>query len=153
MISLADLTADVQQYWQAALGGQIPTQFPGVPLDATGLPAWMEFWLTQGREPARRQHAADELIVLLDVHCFSRRTDKRAVFRMADSCRSNLAQQLIPLRRLETPDATAGYLRLFEATTRDLTRDAQQLPRLPLQHVVVSLAGRVEMPILPAIDS
>ncbi|SFH68484.1 hypothetical protein [Planctomicrobium piriforme] len=140
MIALTALTATLQQYWAESGPAGIPTQFPGTTLDASGLKGWMEFWLTQGFEPPHRVRTGDVLLVLIDVHCFSRQTEKRAVFEMADGVRSALAQRVIPLGA-----GQGGSLRIQEAVCRDLTREFPADPRLPLQHVVVSLSGRAEM--------
>jgi|GEM_PF-7101831 len=142
MIALSELTADLQLFWQAAMGSTVPTQFPGVPLDAGPLRSWMEFWVTAATEPARRTGHSQEVQILIDVHCFSRQRDKRAVFRLADQVRSTLTRQLIPLPGSTTSDTSpAAFLRLREAVSRDLTRESTPAPKLPLQHLLVSVSG------------
>ncbi|HWL09535.1 MAG TPA: hypothetical protein VNQ76_14090 [Planctomicrobium sp.] len=144
MISITNITAAVQLYWQASSPVSTPTQFPGVPLDVNGLPAWMEFWLTQGTEPIHRARSGGELNVFIDIHCFSRQSDKRAVFQLADQARNTFTQKLIAIQSVPSPATLVGHLRFFESVTRDLTRESQPDPRTPLQHVVVSFTGHAE---------
>jgi len=146
MISLVDLTAVLQRAWMEAAGEQVPTQFPGVPLDATRLAAWFEFWITQVEQPLQRVPGTEVRMVLLDIHCFSRRPEKRQVMAMADRVCTVFAHQAFPL----SPDGAAllsgGAIRLREAAVRDLTRETGHEPKLPIQHLVVSLTGRAEKP-------
>lgn len=144
MISIADISIAVQSHWHSTSPQNIPTQFPGVPLDANRLNAWIEFWLTQGVEPVQRSRGPAEILVLIDVHCFSRQSDKGAVFQLADQVRTSLSQQLIPVPVASNSELPPAQLRIYEAVTRDLTRESQPNPRSTPQHLVVSLHGRAK---------
>jgi hypothetical protein len=144
MLSLSEIAAQLQQTWSAACPADVPTQFPGVPLDAEGLSAWCEFWVTQASEAPVRPGNFQSAWLLIDVHCFARGPEKRRVFELADAVRAGLAHQNIPLGA--AGDASSqGLLRIYEATTRDLTRELLTEPKLPLQHLAVSLAARAEI--------
>lgn len=143
MRSLVDLTAALQRAWIDVGGDQTPTQFPGMPLDATRLPAWFEFWVTQIDQPPQRVGGMETLTVLLDLHCFSRRAEKRHVMAMADRVRQVFSQRVLPVSG-EEASLQEGVIRLREAAIRDLTRETGKEPTLPIQHLVVSFTGRVE---------
>lgn len=144
MISLVDFIAVLQIAWQTVVNDEVPTQFPGVSLDVARLASWFEFWVTHTFEPPQRVPGRESLRVLIDVHCYSRLPEKRQVFEMADRVREVLAHQTFPLASTENVDLTQGTLRTREAIVRDLTRESITEPRLPLQHVVVSLTGSAE---------
>ncbi|WP_437225294.1 hypothetical protein SH661x_004002 [Planctomicrobium sp. SH661] len=144
MISLAQLTAVLQNAWQNSIVLDTPTQFPGVPLDAAQLSSWFEFWVTQSYQPPQRDPGLESMELMIDVHCYSRGAEKRHVFTMVDSVRTVLAHQTFPLSTGDDADLTQGVLRIREATVRDLTRELDSQPRLPLQHIVVSFAGAAE---------
>lgn len=143
MISLSDVVANLQKYWAEVSPSETPTFFPGSPLDANGLDTWIEFWITQSHEsPYRNGH--QPLSVLIDVHCFSNAKNLRAVWKLADDVRLQLSQKLLEIHPPESSELVTGYLRLNEAICRDLTRDSVPVRTHLLQHVVVSLQGRVD---------
>jgi len=144
MISLYDLTAVLQTVWSAAEGGTVPTQFPGMPLDATRLAHWYEFWITQASQTPERHPGASGLMVLVDVHCFCRGIEKRRIMTMADVVRQTFAHQIFPLSGEQIPPYLQRALRIREAVLRDLTRESNPEPKLPLQHLVVSFRGYAE---------
>jgi len=144
MISYVDVTSVLQKCWDSAREEEVPTQFPGTPLDATRLSCWYEFWITQISHPPRRSSGLETLELVVDVHCYSRQSHKRQVFMMADHVQTILSQCVLSLS-LEAGEArAAGVLRLREAVVRDLTRETIREAQLQLQHVVVSLPGTAE---------
>lgn len=144
MISLADFTGVLQSDWDSLSSDDAPTQFPGVPLDATRLSRWYEFWITQVSQPSMRRSGREHLQFLVDVHCYSRSTDKRQVMKMADRVRTHLVHRVYPTGTEESSDMAVSMVRLYESTVRDLTRELLDEPRLPVQHMVVSLIGAAE---------
>jgi hypothetical protein len=144
MFSLADFTAVLQSDWDSLSSDDAPTQFPGMPLDATRLSRWYEFWITQVSQPPARRGRQDQLQFLIDVHCYSRSMDKRQVMKMADRVRTHLVHRVLPMEACDSSETPASIIRLYESTVRDLTRESQGEPRLPLQHIVVSLIGTVD---------
>ncbi len=91
-----------------------------------------------------RNRTGDRLSLLLDVHCFSRQSDKRAVFSLADEVRARLTGKTLEIRAIAGTPGQIGFVRLQEATCRDLSRDSHPDPRLPLQHLVISVSGQAE---------
>lgn len=147
MITLVNLTAALQLAWNEAEGERTPTQFPGMSLDATHLSDWYEFWITQIEQPPQREPGVETLTVLLDLHCFSRRGDKRHVMEMGDRVRQVYSRRALPFVAGTDGAVREGIIRLREAEVRDLTRETSGVISLPLQHLVVSCAGRVELPV------
>ena len=88
----------------------VPTQFPGVRLDATDLTCWFEFWLTQADEAPHRVSRSDAHALLIDVHCFSRDRDKRRVLALADMVRSILAHRTISIPGGESETGTTAEI-------------------------------------------
>jgi hypothetical protein len=146
MIATKNLVAALQQTWLSACPMDIPTQFPGTTLDVAGTGCWCEFWVTQAAEAAPQRSGQQTMLLFLDVHCFSRTPETFSILDLADRVRQAFSQQILAISSAE--GSVSGHLRLYEAVLRDLTRESTAIPRLPLQHVVVSLNGRWE--IMPA---
>jgi len=145
MISYVDVTSVLQKCWDSAREEDVPTQFPGTPLDATRLSCWYEFWVTQISHSPLRPSGLEILELVVDVHCYSRQSHKRQVFAMADHVQSVLSQCVLSLPLVAGGTLAArGVLRLREAVVRDLTRETIRDAHLQLQHVVVSLPGIAE---------
>lgn len=144
MLTLCDIIATLQRHWSAEAPGDIPTRFPGVLLDASQLPAWIEFWTTELREQPYRESHPNSLWLVVDVHCFSRDRNKRRVTALADVVRNVLSHGDVPISSADDPDLRIGLIRFREPVVRDLTREDPQHHPLPLQHAVVSLRAVAE---------
>ncbi|MCA8997253.1 MAG: hypothetical protein KDA80_09705 [Planctomycetaceae bacterium] len=148
MLHVTDITACLQQLVGSQAPAEVPVQFPGVPLDASRLESWCEFWLTTVDDLVHRSRSTDTLFVLVDIHCFSRSSDKRAAFAIADQFREALNHLTHPLHSSQSQNQV-GMLRFREATLRDMTRMADSEPRLPVQHLIVSTTGVAEEVLSP----
>jgi hypothetical protein len=142
MASLKDLVAALQQTWLSACPAEIPTLFPGTTLDTARLGSWCEFWVTQVAEASPQRFGEQRLLLFLDVHCFSRKPETFGILDLADRVRHTFSQQTLAIS--STEESRSGHLRIYESVLRDLTRESTAVPKLPLQHVVVSLNGRWE---------
>ncbi|WP_437194552.1 hypothetical protein [Planctomicrobium sp. SH527] len=143
MIALSDVIADLQKYWVEVSPSEIPTLFPGTPLDVNELESWIEFWVTQSYEPPHRS-TQRPISIMIDVHCFSKAKNRRTVWKLADDVRLQLSRMLLEIHSQEDQETATGYLRLNEAVCRDLTRDSEPNRTHLLQHVVVSIQGHVD---------
>ncbi|WP_437186942.1 hypothetical protein SH668x_000313 [Planctomicrobium sp. SH668] len=144
MISHFELNSVLQKVWSASISPEIPTQYPGTSLDANSLLDWYEFWVTHSHQLPHSRTGVDFVELLIDVHCYSRRNEKRHVYAMADDACNALSGQSFPISLAETATTSTVAIRLREAVVRDLTREMKTDPKLPRQHLVVSFSARVE---------
>lgn len=144
MPTVTEIIATLQRHWATQNTDEAPTQFPGAPLDAAQLTSWYEFWTTELHEHPSREAHPHRIALVVDVHCFSRRHNKRHILEMADRVRGQLARRNLPVSSPHAPETRTGLIRIREPVIRDLTRDDPLQRQLPLQHVVVSLQAIAE---------
>lgn len=142
MISISRVISQLEQFWKEAAPAGVAIQFGGAPLDASGLEAWYEFWVSEAIAIPSRQPASDRRSLLIDVHCFARGRNRRKVAELADAAQQSLAHAELPL--LGEGDERCGWVRLREAQIRELTRETGSPALPPLQHVAVSIQAVVE---------
>ena len=146
----SQLLHNLIHWWGEHGPPDVPVLFPGETRNVDELPEWLELWLDAWSDPPARQNVPPRTDVLVTVHCFARPSASLTrCHTLAEAATATLARQLVPLRdysNSETP--VTGHLALYEPETRSLTRAAARAIELPLQHLVVTIPGRVHPAVL-----
>lgn len=143
MLYVADIVSTLQRHCADHAPPNWKIVYPGVPCDASGLSRWCEFWMTSVDDRVRRNQGADSLLILVDLHIFSRDKETRAIDIAADALRGAFSRSSVSIVSPASQQIT-GRLRFREAALRDMSRQADSEPRLPIRHVVVSTTGVAE---------
>lgn len=138
-----DVTASLFVHWDDQFPLPVATIYPGTRVNTAALDEWIELWIdTWSRRPQRA--SAKELIdVSVTAHCFVKQgLDKSRVQELADAVRATISQKTIAVRDYDTSGSTVvGYATIFEAETRELTRNNLNSLQHSMQHLVVSCRG------------
>lgn len=138
-MNITDIVASLQKYWTAHGPQEVTTMFSGTSLDVSADSTWMEFWLSQIQEIAQRSGSPQQISLLIDVHLFSRDTNKRAINTLVDETISILRSPAIPIHSSSDPTLEVGQLRCHEPTIRDFSRTPSEGTQSSTQHLVLSL--------------
>ena len=132
-------------YWADAFPLDVPTLYPGMVLKTENLPAWLELWLDAWSDPPHRHATSPPTSCLATIHCFTRPSASLTqCHTLADAASTTLARQFLPIRDFSASGTPVlGHLSLYEPETRSLTRTTSRAVELPLQHLVITIPGRV----------
>lgn len=136
------VAAGLFTWWNDNFPLSVATVYPGMRIDTNDLSEWLEMWIdTWSRRPQRP--SPEWMDIAIAVHCFVRpSTDKSRILELVNATCSTLSQQTVPIQDFELSGLpVVGYTMLFEAESRDLTRNHLNRLQHPLQHYVVSLRG------------
>jgi len=147
IIETDNLTRSLFRYWGEVFPTTWPTIYPGTQQDASDWPAWVELSLPVLEQLPRRRHQGLACSrFTLDVHCFARIGNGGATGRqLADAVQETLAGPGVLIRDFQLPELPViGFARLREPDVRDLSRSERTTGERPLQHWLVSVAGRAQ---------
>lgn len=141
MVLTQDIVRTLQTYWRQQGFFQTPTLFPGVPTPIGQADAWFEFWVSTCQEPVHREISPTRLFALVDIHCFSRKSNNRQqLHSLIDSARLLSGIKL----EVQHEDTAAALIRLDRPQVRDLSRTDQEHNEFTVLHAVVSLTAIIE---------
>ncbi len=135
----AAISATIIQTWNAAIGDDPVTFYPGIRQDTTGRDAWFELWIEQWQPRLQRRQAPELSDLRVSVHVFVRpRLATAHIQELVASARAALDVQTLPIVVEET---TIGYVKLGPVEVRELTRNAADPGQHGLQHQLLLWRG------------
>ncbi len=133
-----DITASLQKFWSTNGPQDVLTLFSGATLDVSQKDSWMEFWIGQLKESPKRPDAPYQIELLVDVHLFSRKSNKRSINELADRTRATFQSTSIPVYASASPETEVGTVRFSEPIARDLSRSIELGTVNTQQHQLLS---------------
>ena len=131
----ADIIASLQQFWSDNGPQSAPTIFAGAPIAVTSDPMWMEFWVTEIAEPAKRPAGPLRQTLSIDLHLFSKSDLKREINSLADAAGSVLRSAIVPVL---SGGQSVGTLRIEEPALRDISRPKLSGSATGIQHWLIT---------------
>lgn len=139
VLRLEQVTVSVLAWWRNTFPLRVATVWPGTVLDTAGVTEWVEGWSGL----PQRAGGPERVELSLTVHCFTKPgMDVGRVQELADAARETLSQQTIAVRDFaESGGPVVGYVSVFEAEVRDLTRNHAGSLQKGMRHAVVTCRG------------
>ena len=136
------LTGSVFSYWRDLFSPEVKTVFPGMQIDTAKENKWVELWMQSTLRKPQRVTSQKLHDVSILVHCFSHAGNERShINQLAETSLELLSQQILVIRDFEQAGVPiVGYLKLYEAESRILTRNRLE-KESGLQHIVVTCDG------------
>ncbi|MEX0701183.1 MAG: hypothetical protein WD069_03730 [Planctomycetales bacterium] len=145
MFDTKTITGSLFSHWADQFPLSAPTIYPGTEVDLADAVEWIDLALDAWSDRAGREIGKRMLSVTVAVHCFAKpSTDHGRADELADAARATLAGRTIAVRDAdESGLPVVGYLKLFEAQVRDLSRSARDTGG-GLRHVAIRVSGIAE---------
>jgi len=146
VLSQEAISASLLSFWSDQFGGTVTTIYPGMKVDTTELPEWIEIWVDSWSRRPQRIGGLPLIDVTATVHCFVKAgTDSGRIQELTDAVRSVFAQESVPLIDYsQSGEPNIGVIRLKEPETRNLTRNQSGSLQVVLHHTAIIVRGTAQ---------
>ncbi|MAT14601.1 MAG: hypothetical protein CMJ46_04950 [Planctomyces sp.] len=140
------ISSSLMSYWRDEVVVDLPTIYPGMRLDTSSLPGWLE-WRTEFWKPYAQRSGQWELQRLsVEVHVYAKGLDTGPVLqRLIDGVLPVLTRKTIEVHDYEQSGTPLlGYVRLDEPEVRELSREELNRSGSTLRHALIEWRGRAQ---------